>query len=166
MDPSTFLKTVVDPTLKWLPTIGVVTPAGNKPRAMLMPIAGQESGWTARRQGGGGPARGKWQFEGGSMSGLAEVLRVASKEVKLICQALDIPGDQATLFEALAWNDTLACSLARLLLWSDPAPLPELGDEEGAWQYYLSNWHPGTPHRELWTDVYSTSLNLVKANPL
>lgn len=33
--------------------------------------------------------------------------------------------------------------LARLLLYTDPARLPELGAEAGVWQLYLRTWRPG-----------------------
>ncbi len=36
---------------------------------------------------------------------------------------------------------------ARLLLWTDAKPLPAIGDEQGAWDYYLRNWRPGKPTR-------------------
>lgn len=158
---ATILKTIVDPTLRWLPSIGVVASTGNEARLMLLAIAGQESGWTYRAQIGG-PARGLWQFEGGSMSGTAEVLRVAPQDVKRVCDALYFSCDRPAIYAALAKSDTLACAMARLLLRSDPAPLPELGDEESAWQCYVGNWHPGAPRRDAWIDVYATSLQLVR----
>lgn len=161
MDPSAFLKTVVDPTLKWLPTIGVRLPINDEARTMPMAIAGQESNWTARRQDGG-PARGRWQFELGG--GVAEVIQKCPSQLGLVCAALDIPFDNRVIFEAMAWNDQLACSMARFLLWQDPRPLPT--NEDDGWEYYIRNWRPGAPHRSLWTGVYATSLNLVKANPL
>ncbi len=55
---------------------------------------------------------------------------------------------------ATAKGDDLATAFARLLLWSDSAPLPTIGDEEGAWEYYLRLWKPGKPSRERWAEVY------------
>jgi hypothetical protein len=164
MTPDTFLKNVIDPTLRWLPAIGVVASAGNEARLQLLAIAGQESNWTARVQGGGGPAHGFWQFEGGDMSGTAEVLRVAPRDVQRVCDGLGIVCNRPAVYEELAENDMLACAMARLLLHSDPKPLPELGDEDGGWECYVRNWHPGAPSRERWTSVYATSLNLVRTS--
>ena len=68
------------------------------------------------------------------------------------------PYDRTVVFEAMAWNDTLACAMARLLLWMQPPALPAIGDKEGAWQYYLKAWRPGAPHRHTWDARYDTAL--------
>jgi hypothetical protein len=36
-----------------------------------------------------------------------------------------VPFEPATVFEAMAWHDVLAAAMARLLLWTDPAELPD-----------------------------------------
>lgn len=128
---------------------------------LLLTIAGQESNWSARLQVGG-PARSFWQFEKGG--GVAGVLQHAATRdfARKACTALDIPSDVNTVYEAMAWNDTLACCMARLLLWTDPAPLPALGQVEAAWQYYLRCWRPGAPHPEVWPVRYTASLAAMK----
>lgn len=156
MTPEAFFGRIVEPTLQFLaasPGIAVpVSPAG---RVLTMAIAGQESAWAARRQIGG-PARGYWQFELGG--GVDDVFRVTGRQLATVCAALDVPYDSRVVFEAMAWNDTLACAMARLLLWIDPAPLPAIGETEAAWQYYLRRWRPGAPHRHSWDARYGAAL--------
>ena len=51
--------------------------------------------------------------------------------------------------------DVIDAVFARLLFWTDPLPLPAVGDVEGAWQCYLRTWNPGAYSRgtppERWT---------------
>ncbi|WP_447751835.1 hypothetical protein [Pseudomonas nicosulfuronedens] len=49
------------------------------------------------------------------------------------------------MWAAIEHDDILAACMARLLLFTDPARLPALGDESGAWDMYLRVWHPGKP---------------------
>lgn len=159
MKPDIFLHDIVDPSLKWLTSVSG-TPSADNARVLVMAIAGQESHWEHRRQIGG-PARSYWQFEKGG--GVAGLFRVTPSQLRAVCETLDIPYDQATVFEAMAWNDTLACCMARLLLWSDPRALPPVGNKEAGWQYYLANWRPGAPHPEAWPTVYDQSLAAMRA---
>jgi len=168
MEPKNFYANIVDPTLKWMaatPAIGV--PDSREARVELMAIAGQESEWKARRQIGISSyypqkvgARGYWQCEStwGGPVALDDVLQSTRRQIEAVCSSLDIPGDKHALYEACAWNDTLACAAARLLLWLHPAPLPAIGDKEAAWQYYLRQWRPGAPHRHTWDAHYDVSL--------
>jgi hypothetical protein len=156
MQPRLFLATIVDPALAFMaavvPTIGV----SDEARLETLAIAGQESDWSARRQGGGGPAR----------SGAGEVIAKCPNELRAVCTALVIPFDLATIFDLMAWNDTLACCMARLLLWQDPAPLPRFGHEQPAWEYYRRNWRPGRPRPEKWPDCYALAAAAVEAEIL
>jgi hypothetical protein len=158
MIPDTFFSRIVEPTLKWMdasPSVSI--PVRDSARVIVTAIAGQESGWAARKQVGG-PAHGYWQFERGG--GVAGLFGHSATKVKLgtVCASLDILYDIDTVYEAMTWNDTLACAMGRLLLYSDPAPLPAVGDKEGAWQYYLRNWRPGMPHRASWDGRYDQSV--------
>jgi hypothetical protein len=156
MIPDIFFGRIVEPTLQWMaasPSLGI--PASDSARVLVMAIAGQESRWAARRQLGG-PARSYWQFEQGG--GVAGLFRVTPRELGIVCAACDVAFDAATVFEAMAWNDTLACAMARLLLWTDPAPLPQYWDKIAGWQYYQRNWRPGAPRPESWAGVYDQSL--------
>ncbi len=57
--------------------------------------------------------------------------------------AHNVPATDAAIWNAIEHCDVLAAGLARLLLYSDPHPLPALGDAEGAWALYLRTWRPG-----------------------
>lgn len=169
MTPEIFFPRIVEPTLQYMagsPSIAI--PVTDAARVLVMTIPGQESGgWQYRRQIGIGQyypqkvgARGFWQFESpwGGPVAMNDVLQKAASQIQTVCRMLEIPCDKFTLYEAVAWNDTLACAMARLLLWIDPAPLPAVGDKEGAWQYYVRNWRPGAPHRGTWDGYYNQSL--------
>ena len=163
MTPDVFLSCVVDRGLKFLHDKQkiVVMPQA---RVMLVAIGGQESGWAARRQYGG-PARSYFQCErGGAIHGVMN--HPASKAaLQGVVSALDIPWDEATIYEAIAWNDTLAVCLARLLLFTDPRPLPAIGDQTGAWDAYIRLWRPGKPKPETWPDRYGNAVRVVAASP-
>lgn len=127
-------------------------------RVMLLAIGLQESRFTARVQGGGGPARGFWQFEqGGGVHGVLNhpASRLYAKSVCLLRGVAPTDGD---LYRSLANDDLLACAIARLLLYTDPKPLPRVGDADGAWDYYLRNWRPGKPHRDTWDALYTAAV--------
>lgn len=134
-------------------------------RLMVLAIGLQESGLTARAQrvagGGKGPARGLAQFELGGVRGVLN--HSASKELAAqVLGARRIPAASASVVWAeLETDDVLALAFARLLLLTDPKPLPALGDEEGAWAYYLRTWRPGQPHRNRWTPNYAAALAFV-----
>jgi len=134
------------------------TPESN---VLLLAIGLQESRFQHRRQING-PARGFWQFEklGGTMGVLTHSRTYAAARDLV---RLRVSGDNRPRIvnEALAEDDLLACAFARLLLWTDPAPLPKLGQTEKAWAYYLRNWRPGKPHRKTWDDLYDQALKLL-----
>lgn len=158
MTPEWFLPHIVDPALAFLTSVAG-TPSDDRARVLVMTIAGQETNWRFRRQIGG-PARSYWQDEeGGAVVGL---FNLVPTQLRAVCSALDIPYDQDTVFEAMAWNDMLAGCMARLLLWTDPAALPAVGDVQGGWVYYLRLWRPGAPRPAAWPALYATSLALVR----
>lgn len=90
-----------------------------------------------------GPARGLWQFEAGG--GISGVLKHPSTEehIRVICEHFNVPPTPKACWEAVEHNDILAACFARLLLWSDPLPLPKVSDAEGAFELYLRTWRPG-----------------------
>ncbi len=120
---------------------------------MLLAIGYQESRFEHRRQIKG-PARGFWQFEHGG--GVFGVLNnpATSRYAEDVCEDLCYSTDPDSVYAALADNDILAACFARLLLWTLPMPLPELGDEDEAWEQYIEAWRPGKPHRKTWGDSY------------
>ena len=133
-------------------------------RAMLLAIGLQESGLTARVQrvagGGKGPARGLLQFERGG--GVVGVLNhPASRDLALqVCTARKLPAvSSSVVWEWLETDDVLAFAFGRLLLLTDPKPLPALGRDQDAWECYLRNWRPGKPHRDRWNTNYPAALS-------
>lgn len=110
---------------------------------MLLAIGLQESLFKYRRQMGNGPARGLWQFE--RMGGVAGVLqhRKTATLAMETCRARGVDVAASDVHAALEHDDVLAAAFARLLLWTDPKPLPALNDVDGAWQLYLRTWRPG-----------------------
>jgi hypothetical protein len=105
-----------------------------------------------------GPARGLWQFElGGGVVGV--MTHAASKaHAERICEMRGVAFDAFAVWSALEHDDVLAAVFARLLLWTDPKPLPALGAVEEAWAYYLRTWRPGSPHKSAWPRNYAAAL--------
>lgn len=128
---------------------------------MLLAIGLQESRLTHRRQIGG-PARGLWQFERGG--GVAGVLRhAASREHALsVCDARRVAPVPEQVYQRLEHDDVLAAAFARLLLYTDPARLPALGEVGASWDLYLRTWRPGKPHRHTWDALYAQALEAVQ----
>ena len=134
-------------------------------RVLMYAIGLQESRFTHRAQvidgGGKGPARGYWQFERGG--GVTGVLRHPASRfwANSVCNARNIPAQPLNVWLALETDDVLAAALARLLLFTDPARLPAVGEQSESWTYYLRNWRPGKPHPRTWPECYETALKAV-----
>lgn len=136
------------------PALALLGPAyeGQAAERMLLAIAYQESGLQHRMQIGG-PARGLWQFEmGGGVKGVLSHAS-SSQKAEAVARELLYDPNSHTVYEAIADNDLLACCFARLLLWTDPRPLPTT--EAEGWNYYIRNWRPGKPHPERWPRAWS-----------
>jgi len=127
-------------------------------RVLLRAIGFQESGFKSRRQYGNGPARGYWQFEaGGGVIGVLSHHSTATR-ARIVCSLRGVMPIVPDVHAALEFDDVLAAAFARLLLWTDRAPLPALGDQAGAWEYYLRTWRPGKPHADRWADNYARAI--------
>lgn len=126
-------------------------------RVLVTAICLQESGLAHRVQVGG-PAHGLAQFERGG--GCAGVLAHPStyRQSRIVCASEGIHADATAVYDALPFNDLLAVAFSRLLLFTDPRPLPTVGDVEGAWAYYRENWRPGAPHPDVWPGNYGRAL--------
>lgn len=152
-EPATVLRDVIVPALALLPD------KLRSPRAqvMLLTIAQQESDLAARRQANNGPARGLWQFERGGVNG---VMGHPASEPLLVraCAGLGVPFQLAAIHAALETSDTLACIVARLLLYTLPQPLPPIGYTDGAWRQYIEAWRPGKPRPLTWSRNYQTAI--------
>jgi hypothetical protein len=155
MTPTKFLAGVIVPRAGVMPNL-------KSPEAMclLLAIAGQESAWANRLQEPIAYARGFWQCEhnGAVLSVLTSTDTQAT--IYEVLDSLCIPKGIDTVFEAIAWNDTLAYCVARLALYQDPAALPAIGDQAGSWEYYLRVWRPGAPAPERWATVYPQCMAL------
>lgn len=123
-------------------------------RRMLEVIGLQESRFEHRHQING-PAVSFWQFElGGGIVGV--LTHPASKSFAIAtCAILGVPPTPGAVYAAMVHDDLLGCAFARLLLYTDSKPLPELGDVDGSWNYYERNWRPGQPHPETWPGLYA-----------
>lgn len=167
MEPKTILQNAIDPAHRLLKTFDILS--DQRARLWSLTIAGQESHWKHRRQVGG-PARSYWQGE--LTGGMILVLRhpATKRAAEGLVKTLDVgepnlstfvfPTDR-TVYEAIAWHDVLAAGLARLLLFSDAAALPNMDDVAGGWTYYKRVWGPGAPHPETWPDRHRVALELV-----
>jgi hypothetical protein len=125
-------------------------------RVLLAAIGMQESGFATRAQRGG-PARSFWQFEqGGGIHGVL-TNSATSLYAKSFCFIRAVAPVESDVYAAFLTDDMLACAFARLLLFSDPAPLPALGDVETGWNYYQRNWRPGKPRPADWPSNYAAA---------
>lgn len=133
---------------------------------LLAAIALQESRLIYRRQKNNGPARGLWQFELGTEESRGGVygiyLHAASRNyLRLACIDLGVAFNPYAIWDALETNDTLAFVCARLLLWTDPAPLPGVDDVSGSWDAYLRIWRPGSPRKRTWRSLHDQAVVMV-----
>lgn len=130
-------------------------------RAMLWAIGRQEGRMIHRRQIGG-PARGLWQFERGG--GVKGVLKhgASADHARRLCEARGVEPTAEAVYHQLEHDDILACGFARLLLWTDPDPLPKvrLQNTEDAWLTYIENWRPGRAHRHTWNDFWKEAVEM------
>lgn len=151
MQPDIFLRKVIRPTLELLDHSAGV-PWSAVAENLLLAIALQESNLTARIQGpnDAGPARSFWQFE---KIGVVDVFQRQKAPLKTMCDILVLPCEPGKLHLMMAYNDMIACVIARLTLRIDPRPLSLATTEDGAWDYYIKNWRPGKPHRNRWAQT-------------
>lgn len=137
------------------PALVILPPKMSSPQAwhMLLAIGLQESGLCERCQivdgGGKGPARSLWQFEVGGIRGVLRHPSTAALAADA-CRRHGVDATPEAVWAAIETNDVLAATFARLLLWTDPRPLPAPNDTEGGWAYYERNWRPGQPHPATW----------------
>lgn len=157
MNLSTVMTSAIEPALRMLPSRFDSPQA----RVMLLAIGLQESRFRSRLQEGGGPARGFWQFEsGGGVKGIMTHPTVAHL-TEAICAKRNVQFLRSAIYKALAEDDVLAAACARLLLWTDPKPLPSREDVNGGWALYQRVWRPGKPHPETWPALYRMAVTQV-----
>ena len=145
-----------------LEAFGLLPPpmASWKARIMMLAIGLQESRFVHRKQIGG-PAKGFFQFErGGGVKGVLNHPSSAD-HARQVCAARHVSATQTAVYDALEFDDVLAGAFCRLLLWTDPAPLPQIGEQDDAWLCYLRNWRPGKPHPDTWPALYQQAMDFV-----
>lgn len=152
MTPADFLRDIMRPAAAWTERV-VGERSGPEALRFLLTVALQESACRHRYQelqgGGVGAARGWWQFEQGG--GVTGVLRHPASRAKALalCQAANVRPEAAAVWRALEGHDGLAYGFARLLLLTDPYPIPS--EQDAAWTCYAVRlWRPGRPHPEVW----------------
>lgn len=149
-------------------------------RVMQLTIGGVESNFEHRDQldrtgkpGILGPAVSFWQFELGNparlRNGVSGVMghQASRYWASRMCGLLGVKFEPAIVWAAMARPefDTLACGMARLLLFTDPYRLPAIGDEPAAWNLYAKRtWKPGKPHRDRWARWYPEAVRLVTSS--
>jgi len=157
ISPVDFDNLVLTPALALLPKTMDSLPA----RALLTAIGLQESGLANRRQLGDGPARGLLQFErGGGVKGIYEH-DASALWVQALCKARNTSWEISSIWAALEYDDILAAGCGRLLLFTDPKPLPTLDDAGGAWDYYVACWRPGKPRPATWAGNHAAAVAAV-----
>lgn len=157
--PETILADVLVPAAALLPprmdTFGA--------RGLLLAICGQEAAFKHRRQIGG-PARGLWQFErGGGVKGVL-THKASQTQAVNVCETCGVKPSTEAVYQALEHDDILAACFARLLLWTDPKPIPVLfknSTKDAMWDYYKRNWRPGKPHPDRWPANYAKAMDAV-----
>jgi hypothetical protein len=122
---------------------------------MLLTIAGQESGFSARHQHGGGPARSLLQFE---LAGVRGVMAHSTSRdtLRALCGDVLVDFDDRAILTAMTWSDPFAFAMGRLLILTDPWPLPKMQGE--GWALYMRTWRPGKPRREHWPVAWAQAL--------
>ena len=164
MTPAAFLNDMVRPGLRDLHVLGGPAHTIDAER-FLVAIAGQESDWTHRYQHSpravAGPARGWWQFE---QIGVAGVLsHVSSREIaRRVLERHHIVPEKLAAWRACEGHDMWAVSLARLLVLTEPRPLPV--DLDDAWRQYLNLWRPGKPRSERWSERWQQAEDAVRSS--
>lgn len=165
------------------PALALLPARMSSPEAevMLLAIGLQESRFQHRRQLVGspprptGPAKSFWQAElgGGMVTGLLRYHDDRVRDLAVgLCAVRGVDPSPRAVWDAIEHDDVLAAGLARLLLFTDPARLPMLGDVEGAWQLYLRTWRPGAHSRgdaaakaslrQKWAKNYGKALEAVQ----
>lgn len=166
MTPSDFNDQIISPALDWMGRRFDSPEA----RVLMLAIALQESEMKHRwqvidkkRPELKGPARGFFQMErGGGVFGVMHHPATSMLALR-ICAYRAVMFTSNAVWQAIETDDILAAVFARLLLFSDPAPLPAVSDAQGAWGYYVRTWRPGKPHLEKWPVNHEAALEVMYA---
>jgi hypothetical protein len=165
----------IDPALRLLPP-KMDTPGA---RVLLLAIAQQESDLRDRRQLlavkdkktghivlrplGAGKSFWMGEVGGGMVHGVRT--HPATKDLaRVLYSARQVYPSDNSIWNAIQNDDVLAAGLARLLIYTDPHPLPKLGDVQGGWAMYAERlWRPGKPKPEKWLGCYRRAMEFLAA---
>lgn len=132
-------------------------------RVILAAIGYQETKYLTRVQYGNGPARSYWQFENGRLAAINGVLNHKATAVlaRSVCKARGVEPERMAVWNAMEHDDVLGAAFARLLMYTDPKPLPDTSD--GVWDMYANRlWNPGRPHPKEWPTSWAFGLERAK----
>lgn len=150
MNVDTFADRILWPGLKVVEQICNI-PVTLEAGQFITAICKQESdlAWRYQRLLGdtAGPARGWAQFEQAGVNGVINHRKTGDLAAAL-CEHYHVVFRIDHVWRAMEGHDGLAIGFARLLVYSDIAPLPT--EEETGWNYYYRNWRPGKPDRSRW----------------
>lgn len=167
MNLDSFFHRVIQPSLYYcFEERGLLAPRWDthSSHVLLLAIALHESGLKHRHQING-PALGWWQFE--PSGGIKQILTTSAPARRALEDFGFNPHNFTEVCSAVEFNDTISTIFARLLLFSDPFPIPaapaaQIADPhdpspyaKGSFNYYNRTWQPGKPREE---DFYK-SLN-------
>ncbi len=162
MSPLQLVTDVITPALELLPAKMTSLAA----TVMVLATHFQEDPEDLPQQMGGGPAHGFWQFErGGAVVGV--MTHPASHQHAVnVCAARGVRFQADDVYQALCTDNVLAAAFARLLLWTDPAALPEpvLASGDDAWELYKRTWRPGKPGPDRWPGNWRKALDAAGVN--
>lgn len=157
MDCATFNTQILVPALAFIRGNLKNIPASVEEHTMLLAIAGVESAWSQRTQQPVAYAHSFYQFERGGVLGLMRDDET-SKQVAVLCGMASVPFQSTAIWNYMAKPeaDNFSAAMARLLLWTDPRPLPK--NEVDGYQCYLRLWRPGAPYKDRWLSVYGQAV--------
>lgn len=152
------IKDYINPGLDLLPD----DMSSKEAMVMIIAIGLQESLLKHTKQIGG-PAVSWWQMEKGG--GIKGVLRhpASANHADDVCRMRGVAALPDAVYAALEHDQILGSAFARLLLWTDPKPLPDVGEVEQAWNLYLRVWRPGAAKRQYDQLRAKWSVNYVQA---
>lgn len=130
---------------------------------MVLSIGLQETRFLTRVQLGNGPARSFWQFEQNGVKGVLNHPNSMQYATMLAKQRGIQDVTPVNVWNALATDDVLGAGFARLLLWTDPYPLPALTDPNAGWALYQRCWRPGKPRPAEWGVNFQTAVSFLES---
>jgi len=126
------------------PTLAALDMGGEAAERQMLGTALAESGGTALRQRGGGPALGLWQMEPATHDDIWDDFLAHRHDMGRRVLEAGLCSDRST--DALAWNLRYACAMARVHYWRVPAAIPDaLEDQARYWKrHYNTSAGKGT----------------------